>query len=210
MILFYDTETTGLVDWKAEASSTRQPNLVQLGALLMNWGGRVLAQVNLIVEPDGWEIPEEASRIHKITTKIATESGVPRRIVLATFNHLCKHVDATVAHNHDFDHLVMMAQYHRENVPHRTAGLHRICTMKSATQYVKIPKAGGLDHGKQRAANDLYKWPSLTETHQFYCGKPVEGAHDAMIDCTALANIFWAMNREKHLPEFPRRKAATA
>lgn len=194
MTLLFDTETTGKNDWKAPAEAPQQPDLVQLGAMLVNEGGSVVGQVDLIVEPDGWVIPDEAAGIHHITTTIAKAAGVPRKIALATFNHLCKHADVIVAHNMDFDHAVMLTQYLREKVPHRMTGIPLLCTMKAAAPHCKLPKKYATRNGE-----DQYKWPSLMEAHEFYLGKPFENAHSAMSDCIALFNIYWEMRHRGHI-----------
>ena len=59
--LFFDTETTGIPqDYKAPCTNTDNwPRLVQLGWLLTDDKGVVLAEGNRIVRPDGFEIPKE-------------------------------------------------------------------------------------------------------------------------------------------------------
>lgn len=49
-ILFYDTETTGLPDWKSPSESETQPHLVQLAAILANADTRqVISTLDLII-----------------------------------------------------------------------------------------------------------------------------------------------------------------
>lgn len=61
MFLFFDTETTGL----------KSPHIVQLAALLTEEDGRECARLNVIIQPEGWTIPDEAAAVHGITTDIA-------------------------------------------------------------------------------------------------------------------------------------------
>jgi DNA polymerase-3 subunit epsilon len=193
LYLFYDTETTGFCDFKLPPEHPKQPHLVQLGAIMTDLQGRVLNSIDLIIYPDGWEIPPEASRVHGITTDMAKSYGVPRRIALATFNHLYKNAKAVMAHNHDFDYLVMQAQYTQEGVPHRMDGVPRHCTMKSATPHTKIPKPGG----------GGFKWPTLSEAHIHYCGKDFDNKHQAIADTIALVNIFFPMKKAGHIVTWP-------
>lgn len=54
-ILFYDTETTGLPDWKSPSGGETQPHIVQIGAILCNAETKeVVDTLNVIVQPDGW------------------------------------------------------------------------------------------------------------------------------------------------------------
>lgn len=48
-VLFFDTETTGKWDFKADISSSTQPSIVQIAALLYN-GTEQVAQFSLIVK----------------------------------------------------------------------------------------------------------------------------------------------------------------
>lgn len=194
MYLFFDTETTGFADMFKTPDWPGQPQLVQLGALMTDEAFNILAHVDLIVEPDGWQIPEEASKVHGITTDLAVHYGIPRKTVLSVFNHLCKHVSAIIAHNLDFDDIVMLAQYTKESVPHRMEGIQRLCTMKAATPHCKLPHKS-----KYKRPGQEYKWPSLEEACQFYLGHGVTNAHRAMSDCLALIELFQEMRKRGHI-----------
>lgn len=55
-ILFYDTETTGLPNWKEPSGSDKQPHIVQIGALLVDVETKeVLKELDVIVKPEGWD-----------------------------------------------------------------------------------------------------------------------------------------------------------
>ena len=76
--LFYDTETTGLPDFKAPSESAHQPHIVQLAALLVDMDTRETIQsMDVICRPDGWTIPDEVAAVHGITTEHAAEVGIP-------------------------------------------------------------------------------------------------------------------------------------
>ncbi len=49
--LFYDTETTGLPDFKARSHEPTQPHIVQLGLAWFDEEGREIGHGELIVRP---------------------------------------------------------------------------------------------------------------------------------------------------------------
>ena len=59
MILFWDSETTGLPDFNLRARDPAQPHIVQLAAILTDDGGSVYESHNVIIKPDGWTITKE-------------------------------------------------------------------------------------------------------------------------------------------------------
>ena len=87
MILIYDTETTGLPrDWNAPISdSDNWPRLVQLAWQLHDANGKLLSRGNRIVQPDGFTIPYNSTKIHGITTERAQAEGIPLAEVAAEF-----------------------------------------------------------------------------------------------------------------------------
>jgi DNA polymerase III epsilon subunit-like protein len=100
---------------------------------------------------------------------------------------MCRHSDCLIAHNIAFDGPVMETAYLREGVPNRLDHLKRICTMKLATPILKLPKPPGRWKPKP---GDEFKWPTLTECHQFFFGEGFDGAHDAMVDVMAMVRVY--------------------
>lgn len=70
MYLFFDTETTGLPKrWNAPVTDLENwPRLVQLAWIMYDDRGNMLESRDVIVKPEGFTIPPEASRVHGITT----------------------------------------------------------------------------------------------------------------------------------------------
>ncbi len=183
MYLFFDTETTGFANFGKPAHDPSQPHLVQLGALLMDEGRAELGEINSLVKPDGWTVPEQASNVHGFTTEQCEREGVPLESVLKPFIELAEQATFLIAHNSDFDELVMGAAFHRAKLSAHVMNKRIICTMKPATNVCKLP-------GKFRGR---YKWPKLEEAHQFFFGSTFEGAHDAMADVRACAKVFFEL-----------------
>lgn len=196
--LFFDTETTGLTARGLPAESDRQPDLVQLAAKLVGEDRKLWGEVNVIIEPAGWKIPTNASAIHGIGDETARIYGVPRRSALSLFSTLCRKATHAVAHNFDFDRTVVLAALHREGAPNRLDDLVPVCTMLASAPILKLPKRGGLDHG--RANGSGWKWPKLVEAYAYYFnGATFDGAHDAMNDVNAMVDVFFEMRRRGHL-----------
>lgn len=57
LLLVFDTETTGLPDWKKPSGSDEQPHIVQLAAHLVDDDDRkIIHTIDHVVKPNGWEI----------------------------------------------------------------------------------------------------------------------------------------------------------
>lgn len=189
MTLVFDTETTGKAEFKLPATHASQPDLVQIGALLFDDEWKVRGEINLIVQPNGWIIPKEVSDIHGITQDIADKCGVQRHIAVKAFIALASQATTFVAHNIQFDELIMNVAVFREELV-QEFGLassrmkdSKFCTMHAMTSICKIP-----------GRYDDFKWPRLQEAFKHAFGKEFEGAHDAMADVRACADIYrWLM-----------------
>ena len=74
LLFFYDTETSGLPDWKSPSEAEHQPHIVQAaGAIVDSESRETIASVEWIAKPDGWVIPDEVAAIHGITTERALQ-----------------------------------------------------------------------------------------------------------------------------------------
>lgn len=179
LILFKDTETTGLPDWKSPSDAESQPHLVQLAAILADEESReVVATLDLIIKPDGWVIPDEVAAIHGITTEIALRDGVPE---VEALNQLMEiwNGNTRISHNKTFDQRIIRIaskRYLDEAACERWADKDSyLCTMRMFQQ-----QFGG-------------KNTKLATCYEKLTGKPLENAHTAMADTQACMEIYFAL-----------------
>jgi DNA polymerase-3 subunit epsilon len=194
MILFHDTETSGFINPNENETHSSQPHLVQLGLLLCDDDAKELATVELIVRPNGYNIPDGAAKVHGITTALATRAGVPLLVAVAAFTNLRALADRLVAHNLPFDDMVMRAAIHRTGkTPSSPGPMNRSCTMTMAGEIMNLPPTA-----KMKAAGfDKYKPPNLTEAHRHFTGEDFAGAHGALADCRACARVYFEILRNQ-------------
>ncbi len=185
MYLFFDTETTGLPqNWKAPVTDLDNwPRLIQIGWTLCNTEGKRVDSAEYIIKPNNFEIPIAASNVHGITTEKAFEEGVDLDFVLNKFNEFVNEADYIVAHNISFDEKIIGAEFLRRTINSDFEKKPKLCTMKSSTDYCKIPGPYG------------YKWPKLSELHIKLFGLDFVGAHDAFADIEATERCFWEMKK---------------
>ena len=185
MYLFFDTETTGLPkNWKAPVTDLNNwPRLVQLAYLLYDNQGNQINGGDVIIQPNGFLIPSEASAIHGITTEKANREGIAVESVLRDFQILIDQADQLVAHNMSFDEKIMGAEFLRNRMPDSIATKKKICTMQRSTNFCAIDGPYG------------YKWPKLSELHYKLFNTGFEEAHNAAVDINATAKCFWELKR---------------
>lgn len=188
MYLFIDTETTGLPKkWDAPLRDLNNwPRLVQLGWLEFDKDGNEISHGDYIIKPEGFEIPEEAARIHKVTTKIAKDKGYPLKSVLMILNALISKCDYIIAHNISFDEKIIGAEFLREYINTKLFDKNRFCTMESTVDFMKIPSDKG-----------GYRFPGLSDLHRKLFGNNFSESHNAFADIKATAKIFWELKNKK-------------
>lgn len=189
MILFVDTETTGLPrDYRSPSSDTANwPHMVTISWLVMADADKTIAARNYIRRPDGFDIPEQASAIHGVTTEIAREQGVCVDDILGRLLLDLRYCDTVVAHNAAFDQAIIEAEFHRRGSPVRPV-FERTkieCTMQIGTIVCKIP-------GRYSG----FKWPNLTELHQHLFGEGIADQHTSTADVLACAKCYWKMRND--------------
>jgi DNA polymerase-3 subunit epsilon len=186
MILFFDTETTGLPkNWKAPVTDLDNwPRLVQLAYLVYDFDGNLIHSCNEIIKPNGFTIPTESSKVHGITTDIANQRGSNIAEVFELFSIHLRRAKVIVAHNMAYDEKIIGSELIRLGLDNILDSKEKICTMISTVDLCKIDGPYG------------YKWPKLEELHRFLFNHDFEGAHDALADIQATAKCFWELTQK--------------
>ncbi|MES2352115.1 MAG: 3'-5' exonuclease [Pseudomonadota bacterium] len=198
-ILFYDTESNGLVEFSKPSDDPCQPNIVQLAAqLCVEETGVVLGAVDLLIRPDGWVITPELTEIHGITTEHADKYGVPIKSALDAFLELWINSDQRCGHNESFDMRMLRIAIKRcpywsgedmqtsaGQVPfadYWKAG-DAYCTQGSSTKIVNAA----------RPAGEKKKTAKLIEAYRHFFGRDFDGAHSAQGDMLATKAVYYAI-----------------
>jgi DNA polymerase III epsilon subunit-like protein len=187
MHLVIDSETTGLPrNWNAPKSDgANWPRIVQLAWSLHDDAGGVLESRSFIVRPEGFVIPDDAARVHKISQMKALADGRPLAEVLDAFAASAAKAKVIVAHNLSYDEMVIGAEFVRAARPDPFAKKSQVCTMKVSTDLCAFP--GGQKGG--------FKWPKLPELHAKLFGVPAEEKHEAAHDVAVCARCYFELIR---------------
>jgi DNA polymerase-3 subunit epsilon len=190
---FFDCETTGLprIRYFSPEAVEDWPRLVQIAwARYDSRGNRGEARCH-IIRPEGFRIPEDATRIHGITQERAIQQGRGLAEVLDEFLEAAERpATVLVAHNLEYDFGVVGGELVRQNRPLRFLEIPGICTMKSTTELCRLTRPGGFG----------FKWPTLEELHTYVFGHAYDGAHDAARDLEACARSFFKLLEAGHYP----------
>lgn len=189
-LLFFDSETNGTPDWHNPSDGEQQPHIVQLAAVQVNADTRETIQsMDMIVRPDGWEIPQEVVDIHGIDAKYATAVGLPEKLVLETFLKLWSG-QPRVGHSESFDMRIIriaIKRYVGDVEADRWKEKKGFCTGWAARPVLGI---------KGR------KMPKLADAYEALVGGTFEGAHTAMGDVKATMALYWALVDGGHIEPF--------
>jgi DNA polymerase-3 subunit epsilon len=201
LALFYDTETTGLPLFKEPSEDPRQPHIVQLGAALVDLDTqKVHSSLDVIVRPTDWIVPDEVAAIHGITTELAGQVGIPEAEAVGMLIEMWDRAEVRIGHNEQFDaRIVRIALLRHFPACEGEAVLADVwklgaakCTQMISTPILKLPPTP-----KMKAAGFLkHKSANLGEAFQHFTGKPLEGAHSAMVDVRACIDVFFAATAE--------------
>lgn len=195
LILFFDTETTGLPN-KKPVLDPNQARLIQLGAILASSKGEILHTINTLVQIGDAIINPYALAAHGITAEKANSEGIHPKEAFEQFHRLADSAECLVCHNHNFDFQIIkltakQITEHYEDPTDPDIMLSEIedipfyCTMVQATEFCALPKKKGSG----------FKYPKLMELYSILFGKEFSGAHDAMADVTATMECFFELKR---------------
>lgn len=180
LILVFDSETTGLPDWKAPSESEHQPHIVEIAALLHTAEGAVIDSYKAIVRPNGWTIPDDIAQLTGITHEMAMDVGIPEAEALEGFLAMYARAGIRAAHNATFDDRIVriaMMRYRDE----AAADAFKDATQKYCTC------------SQSRGPVGLKKLPTLAEAYKHFFGEDLVEQHRAMPDAQACSRIYFAL-----------------
>lgn len=191
MYLIFDTETTGLPrDWNAPITDTSNwPRVIQIAWQLHDVNGQLIEHKDFLIQPQGFDVPYDAERIHGISTSLATKYGESLEDVLVLFNQAIEKAQFVVGQNVGFDLNVLGCEYIRKGFDTKLTEKPVLdtCTERSA-EMCRLPGGRG---GK-------FKLPTLTELHEFLFHEPFAEAHNATADVEATTRCFFELVRRGH------------
>jgi len=180
-VLSYKTETTGLPNWKARSNDETQPHLVRLAAILFNAETQeVVDQMDVLIIPDGWEVPQETIDVHGITVERAHEEGIHEHDAIDMFLKLCGD-SVRITSNKQFNQRIM-----------------RIALKRHANEEQQEKWAEKDNHfcAMKMAKDDLgNKGSALDEAVAHYTGNTAK-LSDSLVNADSTARMYFAINNK--------------
>lgn len=188
--LFFDTETTGLPDWRSPSDARHQPHVIQVAGLLTDENGAELHEWQTIIKPGpGAVMAPEALAAHGISLERAAAEGVPLVDAWRDFTGLVNQAHGIIGHNISFDIRIMRIAGARATGDKWECPIPSKCTMRMATSIVNLPPTAKM----VAAGFHKPKSPNLSECVRFFFNEDHAGAHDALADVRASKRVYFAI-----------------
>jgi DNA polymerase III epsilon subunit-like protein len=185
----FDTETTGLFDFKKPADAEGQPRLASAAFILADDKGQEIRCINRLIKPEGWTMTGEALAVNGLTNERLESEGVPVSEVLDIYEGFIEESLIFAAFNAQFDMKVMRAEMRRANRNDHFERTRNSCLMRSCKPY----KDAGLP-----VRNGQFVKLEAACAH---FGIENTNAHDAMSDARAALGILQRLIADGNLLE---------
>lgn len=192
IILFFDTETTGLFP-KSMENNELLPSIIQLSYILYDIDKKeIIGDFNeYIKQSRNTDYNSKGFQVTKITKEMC-DSGISIETALKKFYKAYNMASNIVAHNIDFDRKMIQLEALRSNnsellylfndVYNIINNKKLYCTMQMGKDITNIIMKGKFGEFK--------KAPKLSELHEKLFGNIPDGLHDSMIDTYACMKCF--------------------
>lgn len=192
MILAIDVETQGLPLFQRQSDHPDQPHLVQFAAAVVDPETRASVSAwNMIIKPDGWLIPPEATAIHGISTDQAANEGVKESIAVRTYIDAWQRCDTILGYSTGFDRRIMRIAMLRDGMTRAQIEAiekkQAIDVMALCTPLCKLPPSAAM----MATGRKTFKTPTLAQATLMLLGERLAGAHHAEIDLEATLRLYW-------------------
>ena len=169
------------------------PYIVQLSYILYDIDmKKTLCCVDDIIKlDDNVEISEKSIELHNITRSISNRKGILISEAINNFNMVLETADVVVAHNLSFDKKMIMVECVRLNTKQYFTntsgrGVKEYCSMKNSVELCKIERVNS-------KGEKYYKYPTLSELHNYLFGYYPENVHDSMADVLICLRCYYKM-----------------
>lgn len=179
-----DTETSGLLDFKAPADAAHQPRLASIAIIRVDDALQIEGEpFTMLVKPDGWMMTPGAIEVNGLTDDILHGEGRPVGVALDEYAQVVDSGRTIVAHSTGHDLKIMRGEFRRAGRPDRFGDTGGLCTMRTLHGIVRNSSGRG--------------WPKLADCLAHY-GLTVDGVpHMALRDamgCLALLRHMRGIN----------------
>lgn len=182
MEFIYDIESTGLPKFSAPKRKRGEPfpapsdfasydsaRVVSICWLIIDKQTKeVVQQEYYVIKPDGFEISQEATNIHGISTQFAEQFGIPLNVVLERAFAGLQRCESIIAYNVEFDYNVLKSEFLRADMQDAVEEIDnkiQKCAMLMAQSYMRAPY-----------------FPRLGDAYRYIFRRPIENAHNAIAD----------------------------
>lgn len=195
MILFFDTETTGLpADERAPMTDfANWPRVTELAWIVTEDSGIIRRRQAFQILPDGWWIPKEEPFLkYGHSTEINEVFGVPIKTVVNLFLRDLHRCRLMVAHRMPFDFGCLGS----EIVRIYPGGPYLM-------EFLKIEQICTREHGArlhmEKDDNGEPRIPRLKELYFHLFKEQYDSRHSALADTEACMRVFYEMLRIRHI-----------
>ena len=135
----FDTETSGLPNYRAPADDPSQPRLAHFYMILTDENLEPVDSIDMFVRPDGWAMDPGATAINGLTTDHLMEVGVPVKDVLDRYAGLIDEGYEFFAYGAQFDAKIMRGEMRRIGMDDRFTQTRNTCLMRACQGIVIRP-----------------------------------------------------------------------
>lgn len=193
MLLFYDTETSGLPDFRAPSEAPHQPHIIQLAAIVLDEYSNEVRTMNRLIKTDGLILDKKISELTGITQEQLDAEGLEPEKVMAEFSAMAEGVETYIGHNESFDARMVRIMYKKlglDELAEAWEDRQTFCTMNAAAPIVNLPPTPRM----LAASFNKPKAPKLEEAYRFFHdGQNFDGAHDALNDVRATISVYYEL-----------------
>lgn len=214
-ILFFDTETTGLIPCKGKNihfhNLDKWPHIVQFSYLIFNTETYTIEKIvnEIIRVPSHVTISDECIAIHSVTNEMSKQATHCFTDILHQFMDDLNKVNQLVAHNIEFDRNVCLAEILRivmtedmteteidkyETYTEKLIFMTDFCTMKHSVDLCRIQFPRSF-----KSEGIRFKFPKLVELHETLFKTIPNKAHDALIDIYICLRCYCKMEQNTDL-----------